>query len=99
MVTKDAELPVKPKRPQTGYFLFLADFRARVKDVKLKEGEKVPSLAAKEWQKMSDIEKKPYSDKLVLEWKEYTEKMTEYKKQVSEKVILRPSKIKIFYAL
>ena len=79
---KDALNLVRPKRPPTAYFLFLADFRIQVKDIKLKEGEKIPCLAAKEWQKMTDEEKKPYTDKLAVEWKKYEGRMAEYKKQV-----------------
>ena len=79
---RDTVTLVRPKRPQTAYFLFLADFRIQVKDIKLKEGEKIPCLAAKEWQKMTDEEKKPYTDKLAVEWKKYEGRMAEYKKQV-----------------
>eukprot|EP00794_Sanderia_malayensis_P004568 gene4568-5165_t len=88
---KENELIKKPKRPQTGYFLFLADFRARTKDKKLKEGERIPSLAAKEWQQMSFAEKQPYNDKLAIEWSNYAEKMVEYKQQVANLKLDKPS--------
>ena len=77
-------MPVKPKRPQTAYFLFLADYRIKIKDVKLKEGERIPTLAAKEWQNMSDLEKKPYADRLAADWKKYEEELTNYRKEVKD---------------
>ena len=75
--------PAKPKRPQTAYFYFLADFREKHKGVQLKEGEKIPSLAGQAWQKMSKKEKDPYLEKVEEDRKRYEREMAAYKKNVS----------------
>jgi len=41
--------PSKPKRPQTGYFFFLGEFRKEMAGKTLEDGEKIPSLAGERW--------------------------------------------------
>lgn len=71
--------PNKPKRPPTAYFLFLADYRIRMKD-KGVEHKELLKLAGEEWRGMSGEDKKPYEADALVESKKYEEKMTEYRK-------------------
>ena len=74
--------PAKPKRPQTAYFYFLADFREKSKGLQLKEGEKIPSLAGQAWQKMNKKEREPYLQKVAEDKKRYDKEIEAYKKNV-----------------
>ncbi len=74
--------PDKPKRPQTAYFYFLADFREKYKNKTLKEGEKIPSMAGEAWRKLSDKDKQPYNEKVAEDRKRYEVELAKYKKMV-----------------
>ena len=56
--------PNKPKRGQSAYFLFLADFRAKNKGV-YEENKDLLRAAGEEWKNLDDEEKKPYEDQVL----------------------------------
>lgn len=70
----------KPKRAQSAYFLFLADFRVREKDnFKHDGGHKDLIRAAGEaWNKLSSEDKKPYEKKHLVLKDQYDVAMAEY---------------------
>jgi len=74
--TKD---PNAPKKPLTGYFLFLADFRERHrgKDIANKD---LLKMAGEEWREMDDSEKMPYEKKSQEGQKTYEVQMAAYRK-------------------
>lgn len=74
--TKD---PNAPKKPLTGYFLFLADFREKHRgdDISNKD---LLKMAGEEWREMDDSEKMPYEKKSQEEQKKYELKLAEYRK-------------------
>ncbi|KNA04843.1 hypothetical protein SOVF_195910 [Spinacia oleracea] len=67
--------PNMPKRPMSGYFLFLEDFRKVYKEEHpdSKGVKEVAKEAGAKWKSMTDEEKKPYQDK-------YAELKVEYEK-------------------
>lgn len=71
--------PNAPKKPLTGYFLFLADFRERHrgKDIANKD---LLKMAGEEWRELDDSEKMPYEKRSQEEGKKYEAKMVEYRK-------------------
>merc|ERR1711963_511016 len=71
--------PNKPKRPMTAYFMFLGDFRVKMKDRGVDHKE-ILRLAGEEWRNMSAEHKKPYEKRSVEAGKEYELKMAEYRK-------------------
>lgn len=74
---KDAN---KPKRAQSAYFLFLADFRAREKTNFQHEGghKDLIKAAGEAWNKLSQQEKKPYEMKHVELKEQYEAAMADY---------------------
>jgi len=78
---KDAD---KPKRGQSAYFLFLADFRARNKGV-YDENKELLRAAGEEWKGLDDSEKKPYDEQAAVEKKKYEAAMKEYKVKLANK--------------
>lgn len=72
----------KPKRNQTAYFIFLADFRKKMAKEPIPEGQKIPTLAGEKWRKMTDKEKEPYLKEEAKEKAKYEEAMKEYRKKV-----------------
>ncbi|CAC5410317.1 unnamed protein product [Mytilus coruscus] len=68
----------KPKRPQSAYFLFLADYRKKMKGSDISNKDLICS-AGKVWGDMSSKEKKPYQDKNAEEVKKYEKEIKEYK--------------------
>lgn len=78
-VTKDSD---KPKRNPTAYFIFLSDFRKKMANQKLPDGQKIPSLAGEKWRTMSDKDKEPYLKEEAKEKAKYEEAMKEYRKMV-----------------
>lgn len=74
---KDAN---KPKRAQSAYFLFLADFRARERDNFQHEGghKDLIKAAGEAWNKLSAADKKPYEIKHGKLREEYEAAMAEY---------------------
>lgn len=75
---KPAKDDSKPKRPQTAYFLFLADYRKKMKDSDMSNKELIAS-AGKVWGEMKESEKKPYQDKNGAEVKKYEAEMKAWK--------------------
>jgi len=72
--------PTKPKRPQTAYFFFLAEFRKEMAGKTLEDGEKIPSLAGEKWREMAPERKKTYEDMVEVDKKRYNREMDEWKK-------------------
>lgn len=70
----------KPKRPQSAYFLFLADFREKEKaKFKYDGGHKDLIRAAGEaWNKLSTAEKAPFEKKNMAEREKYEQAMADY---------------------
>jgi len=73
---KDAD---RPKRPQSSYFLFLGDFREKMRDAKL-EHKEILTKAGQAWKALTPDEKKPYEKRAEVEKKKYEEVMREYNK-------------------
>jgi len=71
--------PNKPKRPMTAYFIFLGDFRQKMKDRGVDHKE-ILRLAGEEWRNMSAEHKKPYEKRSVEAGKRYELEMAEYRK-------------------
>jgi len=71
--------PNAPKKPLTGYFLFLADFRERHrgKDIPNKD---LLKMAGEEWRELEDHEKMPYEKKSQEGQKAYEIKLAEYRR-------------------
>ncbi|KAL5014272.1 hypothetical protein ScPMuIL_008542 [Solemya velum] len=69
--------PNKPKRPQSSYFLFLADFRERMKNGGL-DHKQILSKAGEEWRELTDKAKEPYIKKSLEEKKKYDVAMAQY---------------------
>ncbi|XP_071083080.1 high mobility group protein B1-like [Haliotis cracherodii] len=69
----------KPKRPQSAYFLFLADHRkeCKGKDIGHKD---ILRQAGEKWRKLTDDEKKPYEKGALEEQKKYEKAMEEWRK-------------------
>jgi len=72
--------PTKPKRPQSGYFLFLADFRKEMAGKVLEGGEKIPTLAGEKWRDLAADEKKKYELLVEQDKQRYEKEMEEWKK-------------------
>ncbi|XP_025107401.1 high mobility group protein B2-like [Pomacea canaliculata] len=71
--------PNKPKRPMTAYFIFLGDFRTKMKNRGVDHKE-ILRLAGEEWRNMSAEQKKPYEKRSVDAGKKYESEMAEYRK-------------------
>ncbi|XP_076468813.1 high mobility group protein B3-like isoform X2 [Babylonia areolata] len=71
--------PNKPKRPMTAYFIFLGDFRIKMKNRGVDHKE-ILRLAGEEWRNMSAEQKKPYEKRSVEAGKKYELEMAEYRK-------------------
>ncbi|KAK6177497.1 hypothetical protein SNE40_015588 [Patella caerulea] len=69
----------KPKRAQSAYFLFLADYRAKMK-AKGVENKDIIKNAGVEWGKLSAEAKKPYEKASEVEKKKYDVAMADYNK-------------------
>jgi hypothetical protein len=75
-----AKDPNKPKRAQSAYFLFLADFRAKNKNKFQHDGghKDLIKAAGQAWNDMSDEEKVPYQKKHEVEKAKYDTAMANY---------------------
>jgi len=71
--------PNKPKRPMTAYFIFLGDFRIKMKNRGVDHKE-ILRLAGEEWRNMSADQKTPYEKRSVEAGKQYEVAMAEYRK-------------------
>lgn len=93
---KTAVDPDKPKRPQTSYFLFLADFRKNYvhKGDKSSAHKLVLKEAGEKWRVLSASEKKVYEKKSQIEAEKYKEAMVEYNKKGGATGGSAPKKVK-----
>merc|ERR1719162_1502919 len=77
--------PNMPKRPQTGYWLWLGENRAAfLKEVGGKDVTKVSKLGGERWKALSEKEKAPFEKKAVAAKAEYAKAMEEYKKTAGD---------------
>jgi len=74
--------PNKPKRPQTAYFFFLADFRKEMANKPLPDGKKIPTLAGERWKTMGETQKNEYEKMVEKDKIRYEKAMTEWRKEV-----------------
>lgn len=81
----------KPKRSQSAYFLFLADFRKDNKG-KFDEHKDLLRAAGAEWKELDDSEKKPYDDAAKVEKKKYQVAMEEYNANGGAAAAKKPKK-------
>jgi len=72
--------PSKPKRPQSGYFFFLGEFRKEMAGKTLEDGEKIPALAGEKWRDMTADDKKKYELMVETDRARYEKEMGEWKK-------------------
>ncbi|KAL8594722.1 hypothetical protein ACOMHN_051668 [Nucella lapillus] len=72
--------PNKPKRPMTAYFMFLGEFREKMKNRGVDHKE-ILRLAGEEWRGMNAEQKKPHEKKSVEAGKKYEVMMAEYRKK------------------
>jgi len=75
-----AKDPNKPKRPQSAYFLFLADFREKNRSKFQHDGghKDLIRAAGEAWNKLSEGEKAPYQRKNEEEKAKYEKAMANY---------------------
>lgn len=78
---KDAN---RPKRPQSAYILWLADFRAQMKN-KFVENKELLRAAGEEWRKLTSVDKMPYEQRAELEKQKYGDAMKDYNMGCSSK--------------
>lgn len=81
-IFKPAKDPNKPKRPSTGYFHFLAEFRVSMKGTDIGHKD-VVKQAGQAWQRLTDVQKEPFLKKQRAEQIEYEKKMRVYKENLS----------------
>ena len=81
MFTKKRD-PDKPKKPATAYFLFLEDFRKKMKGIPLEPGKRLTVICGEEWNKLTDQQKKPYQDQVAIKYQLYEEAMREWRLKV-----------------
>eukprot|EP00736_Rhodelphis_marinus_P003727 Rmarinus@m.4239 len=76
---KELEKTRKPKKPLTGYFLFMADFRKQYKDEHPEEKgvQKLTQAAGMKWKNMTEEEKLPYNEKAQILREEFNRKKAE----------------------
>merc|ERR1719461_1688033 len=94
MKVKNAKKPKdnnKPKRPLTGFFRFVSNFRKANSEMKVTE---VTKAAGAEWKVLSKTEKKKYLDAAASEKAEYQEDLKKYQK--SDKHKQYKEKVKAF---
>lgn len=72
--------PSKPKRPQTGYFFFLGEFRKEMAGKTLEDGEKIPALAGERWRDMTPEKRKRYDEMVEQDKLRYEKEMGEWRK-------------------
>ena len=71
--------PLKPKRPITGYFLFLNDRRKEfMKTHDLKNPAEANRMLGKAWKELSEAEKKPFLEEANKNRQIYEKKLAEY---------------------
>jgi len=82
--SKAVKDPNQPKKPLTGYFLFLADFRAKHKGSNI-QNKDLLKLAGEQWRELDDSEKLPFEQASQAEQKKYEVAMAAYRKGGSAK--------------
>jgi len=78
--TKKVKDPLKPKRGQTAYFIWLGDNRSRIKS-ELDDSAKIGDIAkeaGRQWKELSDEEKQPFQEKSVEDRARYQKEMETY---------------------
>lgn len=76
--TKDS---TKPKKPQSSFWLWLADNRAAIMtEVGKRDGPSVAKHAGEKWKKVSDATKAPYEKRAQAAKEEHAKAMAEWKK-------------------
>ncbi|ESO82338.1 hypothetical protein LOTGIDRAFT_134831 [Lottia gigantea] len=80
----------KPKRPQSAYFLFLADFRKKMKGKDI-ENRELLKQAGVEWGKLSKDQKKPFEKLSEVEKGKYDAAMAIYNKVGSKPATAKKS--------
>lgn len=80
-----ADLPDKPKRPQTGFFLYKGEVFAkrRIECPALKVPEIVSKISV-EYKALSEVEKKKYEDAYLLEKASYDKKNEAWKEKYGD---------------
>ncbi|KAK3102545.1 hypothetical protein FSP39_012087 [Pinctada imbricata] len=68
----------KPKRPQSAYFCFLADFRVRMREKNIDHKE-IIKMAGEAWRTLGDEEKKPFEKQALEEQKKYEAALKEWR--------------------
>jgi len=96
MKVKNAKKPKdintnKPKKPLTGFFRFVSDFRKNHSEMKVTE---VTKAAGAEWKVLSEAGKKKYMDAAARDQKKYQKDLAKYKKSAEYK--LYQEKVKAF---
>lgn len=76
---KKVKDPNMPKKPMTGYFLFLQDFREEHKGESI-QNKDLLKMAGEKWREMDDSEKLPYEQKSQAGQKKYEAAMAAYRK-------------------
>lgn len=71
--------PTQPKRPLSGYFIFLADFRQKMASSNM-EHKEILKLAGKEWSNMTNEAKLPYEKQSQEEQRKYEIAMAEWRR-------------------
>lgn len=71
--------PNQPKKPLTGYFLFLNDFREKHRGSQI-QNKDLLKMAGETWRELDDSEKLPYEQKSQEGQKRYEIAMQEYRK-------------------
>ncbi|OWF35109.1 high mobility group protein B2-like [Mizuhopecten yessoensis] len=70
--------PTKPKRPQTAYFLFLGDYRKKMKNTDIGHKDVIRQAGA-EWRQLTDRDKKPYEEQSQVLQKKYDEELKKWR--------------------
>merc|ERR1719268_606228 len=96
MKVKNAKKPKdtntnKPKKPLTGFFRFVNNFRKNHSEMKVTE---VTKAAGAEWKVLNKADKKKYMDAAASDQKKYQKDLTKYKKSAEYK--LYQKKVKAF---
>lgn len=76
---KDPNDAGKPKRPQSAYFCFLADFRGKMKGKDIDHKE-IIKMAGEAWRNLDDNEKKPFEKLAQKEQEKYEQALSDWRK-------------------
>lgn len=76
---KDPSEAGKPKRPQSAYFCFLADFREKMKGKNIDHKE-IIKMAGEAWRNLDDNEKKPFEKLAQKEQEKYEQALSDWRR-------------------